>query len=177
MTLYTDLISYWNFDETSGNLEDQVASNDGTVDGCDYEQTGKIEDAYNFNGTSDDIDLGTGITPTSAITIAGWINKDDTGDGFVFAKWDWDVGGSVDNRAYALAVASNKINFFISSDGSDANTTQLAGSSDVGSGSYVHIAATFDGSDMVVYLNGSSDGTTSKSSGISNESATKTSRS
>lgn len=48
----TNLVSYWNFDEASGNLKDQVGSNDGTNTNVTQNQTGLIDKAYTYNTTN-----------------------------------------------------------------------------------------------------------------------------
>ena len=47
----TNMVSYYNFDQASGNLIDQHASDDGVVTdggGTIYGATGKINDAFDF---------------------------------------------------------------------------------------------------------------------------------
>ena len=51
--LTTDIVSYYDFDETSGNLLDlTVNSKDLTNSNITYSQTGIIEDAYSYNSLS-----------------------------------------------------------------------------------------------------------------------------
>ena len=65
--LLNDLIVYYDFNEASGNLLDQVGSNDGTPSGVIYGQTGILNDCYLFEGVNDLVNCGN-ITDTDDIT-------------------------------------------------------------------------------------------------------------
>jgi hypothetical protein len=72
----TDLISWWSFDEASGDLIDQHGSDDGTVTGASYGATGKIEDAFDFerSGETDYITLDAGVSVGSDdFAACGWV--------------------------------------------------------------------------------------------------------
>jgi hypothetical protein len=56
-TLNNGMINYFNFDETSGKLLDQIDGNHGTVTGATQGVTGVIRTAYSFDGNNDYIDL------------------------------------------------------------------------------------------------------------------------
>lgn len=75
--LEVDLVSYYKLDETSGDVIDSHGSNDGTNNGATRGVTGKINNAYDFDGTNDYviIDTAFGIKDTDK-TISMWINLD-----------------------------------------------------------------------------------------------------
>jgi len=84
LTCADGLISYWNFDETSGNAIDTVGSNDGTVNGATQGSTGIIGTGYSFDGANDFVDVGTmGDYGTNLdniyFTASYWINTSATG--------------------------------------------------------------------------------------------------
>ena len=57
-SLTTDLVSYYNFDETSGTTAtDSLSANAGTITGATINQTGIIGKAYSFDGTGDYVTL------------------------------------------------------------------------------------------------------------------------
>jgi hypothetical protein len=60
-TVWDDLVAYYDFDETSGDLLDKFGSADGTLYGATQGQTGKINNAYLFDGTNDSIGFGDAI--------------------------------------------------------------------------------------------------------------------
>jgi len=73
------LISYYNFNESSGNLLlDQVGSNDGTVNGAIQNVSGKIGTAYSFDGVNDYVNTDA-ITPPIAgdVSQSFWFKTAD----------------------------------------------------------------------------------------------------
>src|SRR6056297_3914362 len=56
--LKNNLISVWEFDETSGTTAfDSNGSNDGTINGATINQTGKIDKAFDFDGSNDYVSI------------------------------------------------------------------------------------------------------------------------
>lgn len=78
--LTSGLLHYYNFEESSGNLLDQVGSNDGTLVGPTQSVTGKVGNAYDFDGANDYIDLASDIDLTGDFTFACWFEQDFAGD-------------------------------------------------------------------------------------------------
>ena len=71
--LIDGIISYYNLDEAAGDAIDAHGSNDGSVSGATQGATGKINDAYSFDG-DDVVTLTSPITSGSDFTITAWIN-------------------------------------------------------------------------------------------------------
>lgn len=92
-TLTTSMVSYYEFDEASGNLIDQHGSNDGTVTGPTYGVAGVINDAYSF--TTNDF-VNTGYTPTanSDVSYACWVKYDGTLSVYAAVMSNHNSGGS-----------------------------------------------------------------------------------
>jgi len=81
---WTNLIAWYSFDETSGNLLDLYGDDDGVLTGCTQGETGKIGTAYSFNGSPDLIILDTGYTVgTGTFTFAGWVYPTSDGGGIM----------------------------------------------------------------------------------------------
>jgi len=86
--IYPDgMVSYWKFDEDSGDTAyDSVSNNDGTI----YEATrttGQVDDALSFDGVDDYVQaphdpsfniFGDGIGNDTAGSVAAWIKMNDT---------------------------------------------------------------------------------------------------
>jgi len=73
-TLLTGLTNYWQLDEASGTLADEVGS--ATLTGTDitYSQSGKVGTSISFNGTSSKAATSSGfLKPTTAFSISFWI--------------------------------------------------------------------------------------------------------
>ncbi|MHC4266344.1 MAG: right-handed parallel beta-helix repeat-containing protein, partial [Planctomycetota bacterium] len=83
-----DVISWWDFDEGSGNTaEDWAGDNDGIIHGAKWTD-GKIDSALSFDGKNDYVELGT-VEATdplaladSNFTISAWIKPKLTGDSY-----------------------------------------------------------------------------------------------
>ncbi|MFA7709165.1 MAG: LamG-like jellyroll fold domain-containing protein [archaeon] len=73
--LTTELLSYYNLDETSGAVLDSTGFRNGTIAGNTLQnQTGKIGTAYTFDGTGDYIDFGDNtITGNQDFTLTAWV--------------------------------------------------------------------------------------------------------
>jgi hypothetical protein len=82
--LLNNLVSYYKCD-TNGSFPDSEWSNDGTINGATYTASGKINWAYDFDGSNDYISLsGLNISWYSAVSFNCWIN------------WDLDTWGIQD---------------------------------------------------------------------------------
>ena len=79
-TLLTDLVSYWKLDEESGTVYDSFGTNNGTVTGATYSQTGKINTGLYFDAANEIINCGTGtsLRITEEITLSAWIKLSAT---------------------------------------------------------------------------------------------------
>jgi hypothetical protein len=127
----------------SGGPEVQPSSLAGQFIGSPSATTGPHGRAVSFNGTQDAIEVNNAaeLNPTSAITIAAWINaKDWDGNRRIVQK------GSNDDQ-YRFTADSGKLVF------------DLAGVSSLeaplpSTGQWHHVAATYDGQSMVIYVDG-----------------------
>ncbi|MHC4434032.1 MAG: LamG domain-containing protein [Planctomycetota bacterium] len=99
--------------------------------------------------------------PTSALTIAGWIKADS-----------WDSGNDVDPIArkgegnpnnYQLAVVDGIATLYL--DGGEADDDGFVGSTPLNTGEWYHIAATWDGLTVRIYVDGVVDNDPSDSRG------------
>ncbi len=163
---FAGLAARWHMDEGIGtSIDDSSANgNDGTVTDATWSgsdggtwYTGissgfSTGDSLGFNRTdneyitvpdNDSFDVG-------KITIALWfkVNRVDIGQHFV-SKWKL-LG---DNLSYSLSLNSDKVRFETSFNGSASDSLQ--GTYSVSSGSWYHLAATFNGLSKKIYINGS----------------------
>lgn len=76
-TLRNGLISCWEFDETAGTTAyDSTANNhDGTIVNATINQTGKLNTAYLYNGTSSQINFtsASAFQNLPAVTVSAWV--------------------------------------------------------------------------------------------------------
>lgn len=168
MALTTNLSAYYKFDESSGNASD--SSGNGytlTNNGTTAYAAAKINNGADFGSTnttkSFSIANDMGITGTS-ITMACWVNittAPASGDSLRF-MYHGDSGTKVNemilykNNSGTLEIYYNRLRAGIANDGFFYTKTLTTGT-------WYHVAMTYDGSTITGYLNGVSVGTSSSS--------------
>lgn len=174
-------LGYWKFDEgadntCSGGANDACNSGSGgsSLDGAGtgfsspatttsgWTQSGKFGRALLYDGTDDRISItdSAAISPTTAITLSAWVKVSVADDNGIFGKY---VSGS-NRRSYLLGITGNKPYFVLTSDGT--NGASLTGNTTISLNTWYHIAATYDGSNMTLYVNGKYDGSKAYANGI-----------
>jgi len=111
----------------------------------DKSVTGKVDEAFDFNGADDFVEIAdsSALSPTSAVSISAWVDFHSLGEvtGIV-----WKHGYN-----YLLEQGGNRIYFNVwDSDGDQSSVSFADADLDPG---WNHIAATFDGQARI-YLNG-----------------------
>ncbi|MDD4110154.1 MAG: LamG domain-containing protein [Clostridia bacterium] len=76
--LNNSLVSYYKLDEISGSVIDSVGSNTGTNNGATTNVAGKINTAYDFDGTNDKI-VYSGNLASSSTTLSTWFKFTESG--------------------------------------------------------------------------------------------------
>lgn len=142
----------------AGNANDVAGGLTGSVSGATMttDRHGEANEAYAFDGIDDLIDYGTGdilVMPNqTAYTMTAWVKMEDRGDGEnnmimskfnsgVNAGWYFGINSGGKVRSYRHNVPWS-----------------LAGDTPITYGEYVHVAAAYDGTTLMVYLNGQLDG-------------------
>jgi len=115
-----------------------------------------IGQALLFDGVDDYVSLGNSIVfnVDTAVTYEAWIRPDST-SAFIFNKW---VNFQEDKQ---MTYSGDKVTFYMHNAFSGVS---LVSSSSVPKHQYTHVAATYDGSTAILYINGVFD--TSKSVGF-----------
>jgi hypothetical protein len=119
-------------------------------------QTGKIDGGQEFDGTDDMIDCGSdgSLNIRNAVTLEAWINMDARP-----AKDDWhNIFGKEEYYLYIYGNDNTKTilaaDFWI--DGSEVDLWN-AGVADIEPSAWVYVVLTFDGTDIIGYINGKQD--------------------
>lgn len=101
---------------------------------------GKFNSSLFFDGTDDYVNMGqpTQLQLTGSMSISSWINTTDANLGGIVSKWYNTVG----NRGYRFLINNGTISFVVSTDGTASTTISHAGS--YNSGSWIHVAVTYD---------------------------------
>lgn len=166
--LTDDLVSVWEFDETSGSTaNDSHGSNDGTISGATINQTGKLGKCYDFDGTDDYVDVGDDSSlrssfgsPSSAISISAWINVDSYSSGI---DQDIIVRSSLTNSgnySFEFNLTYNSVNRELRMYANGANTAKIPSPNSIGVGSWKHVVVTHTGNAYSkIYVDGSYEST------------------
>jgi Zn-dependent metalloprotease/subtilisin family serine protease len=146
------LKAYWKMDEGSGtSLYDATAfANTGTITGAIW-STGHLNTGLSFDGVDDNVTIpsSSSLSITRLITLSAWIKPTSTSRAWqrVLCK-----DNETTSSAYDLGLTSSGgIYFALFSGGSQY---YLSGTAAVQAGVWTHIAGTWDGTTMRIYLNG-----------------------
>lgn len=166
MAITDNMISYWKMDESSGNAADSVGSNTAVNTNVTY-GTGKINNGAIFTSNNKRFTCGTGIAPSTALSISFWFNPQSNnltnlGPVFVFKGNDGvDFGsflmdGDSNNRVRFGCIAAH------------ATPTIVYGYSPTitVNNNWYHCVGVYNGSNITVYMNGVAGTPQSYSNGI-----------
>jgi hypothetical protein len=150
-----NIVAWWPGD---GHPNDIHGSNNGTFVGATY-STGEVAQAFSFDGANDFVNVPDAASlHVQTFTIDAWVNPTDlTQDRAILIKAALSTGGN--DFAYGLRVLNGGQAEGRITDAAGASASvvsALALSTDV----FQHIALTYDGAIMKLYVNGVLDGTT-----------------
>jgi hypothetical protein len=158
-----NLIGWWKLDETSGTVaaDSSGYGNDGTVVGGAQWVAGYIDGALDFDGDDDYVDCGYDpiFDTANEMTLAAWvtIRSIPTAWSCVIAKGEYSWRISNENL-------ETRFHFGITI--WSASNPSIPGDTAVGLDEWHHVAGTYDGANINVYLDGSLDGTIETTSPI-----------
>ena len=174
--LTDDLVGYWSFDASNGGLDatdDSTTGNDGTVGGdadadcINTPPTPGNACSATFDAVDDfvSVDDDASLEPQN-VTLAAWVNADTAGAitdarGAVIVSKDLSTtetppSGGV---SYALFGPGNTGKFTASVDMSDFTRAEVISTNTFAFDVFHHVAMTWDGSELKLYVNGTLEGT------------------
>jgi hypothetical protein len=147
-----DLVGHWKFD---GNLDDSAGSANGTFDGgMPNYVVGKFEQALEFDGTDDFVNLPYTSDPT-VYTISAWVKPARTSPASIVVRTS-DAGPTT-HWSHQLRIQSSGVFEHYAWDGSER---RVLGTTVIKAGTWysVVLVATNNG-DVRLYVNGQEEGT------------------
>jgi hypothetical protein len=151
------LVALWSGE---GNANDSVGGNNGTAENISY-AAGKVGRAFNFNGANfvqvpDALDLHF----TDAMTVEAWV-KIRSFRGALPHGMVSKYGGSYLNQAsfdFSVEQTTHQPYFIVATTNGAAGV--VISSTTITPNQWAHIAGTYDGSTVKIYVNGQLEGTT-----------------
>ncbi len=180
-----ELLGHWKLDETSGTTaaDSSDSSNTGTVSGAGASPgwtTGADGGALSFDGTdygvvgsllTDYVDCGSDISlqPTMQVTVSGWYNTDTYSYYGQIAGFAYDSGA--DESGYAIFTEEPEdgeeggyIGFWLAA-GNGVGTYLWTSEVPATPTGWTHVAGTYDGTTMRLYINGVEKATSTEQNG------------
>jgi RHS repeat-associated protein len=145
----TGLVAAYGFDEGSGtSVSDSSGnSNGGTISGASWTTSGKFDKALDFDGTNDKVAVAdaNSLDLTNGMTLSAWV-KPDTLGGYrtVMMK---ERGSNLSYSLYGGTDSSNR-------PAVEVPGNQRLAPSAMPTGSWTHLAGTYDGANLRIYVNG-----------------------
>jgi hypothetical protein len=170
----SNLIGWWKLNETKGTSvsDSSPTGNDGNVTNTTLDASstsGKWHEALDLGGTNEHISIPYSTAyEMDQLTVAIWAYPNTTGTNLQLFTKDQTSGGT--NQVWQLRKNTDEtISFIVYNESGTPISTTSTRTMTVNS--WNHVAGTWDGSDLKVYLNGLLEDTTS-SSGKLNKSQT-----
>jgi hypothetical protein len=163
-------IAYWNFDESSGTIAHDISGNDndGTLQNGPIWVNGKYGEALRFDGVDDFllVNDSSSLHISQAVTVEAWIylptGADYSGAGKIVSKAASNGGTNLD---FGIWNNSCHVDFGVGTDGGVGAPIMISNEA-VPRNTWTHVAGTYNGSLMAIYINGILDSTHSWTEGI-----------
>ena len=170
-----DLVGYWRFDEGTGTTagDSSTYGNNGSINGASW-TSGQVAGALSFDGANDYVQIPNSASlslDTNRVTFAGWIYPTAVSESWLTVIQRSNTDNSwFDWQLYARASdapTANRPVFRVdwNQDGAIDANEQVQGDIILQANTWYYIAATYDGTAMRFYIDGTLRGTTNIAGG------------
>jgi hypothetical protein len=165
----TGPFAFWKLDEGSGTTAaDSAGSATGQLRNGAAWTTGRLGNAVSFDGTDDFIALPNLDVSGSTLTLSAWVKNtafpNNIDQRFISKSTDAAEQSHYWLLSHSNAQGQNRLRFRLRT--GTHTTTLIASSGELPLNQWYHAAATYDGANMRLYLNGALVGTASKTGTI-----------
>jgi len=174
----TGMVSFWKCEEGIGTiLADSVGQNDGLITGAVYVSSldPRLGKALQFDGNAFVTVADSPTLNPSVITVEAWIYMDQLPPDLGYpspAEAVYDIVSKFEcnpDLGFELHVSQGHLKFTVGngdySGGNFGGWLWAEGATNLTAGQWYHVAGTYDGNNIIVYLNGVQDGLTTKPTG------------
>jgi chitodextrinase len=153
----TGLVAAYSFDEGSGTTVADLSGNgnNGTVANTNWTTTGKYGNALSFNGTNAWVTVPDSASlDITRMTLEAWVNPTALGSAWRTVIFKETSGNNTTYDLYAnrnTQVPNAQVNI-----GGERNVN---GTAQIPLNTWTHLAATYDGANLTLYVNGTQVGT------------------
>lgn len=159
------LVSWW---RAESNPTDFVDGNNGTPQGTLTYSPGMVGQSFNFNGFSTRIMVGDrpNLRFTNALTLEAWVFPlgFPKASNEVLSKWE---STTPEQRSYTFKCdPQGHIILHFSADGGSSQVTAVTSTTQLPVNEWTHVAGTYDGSTLRIFVNGVEEGQTPWTAGI-----------
>lgn len=162
MPLLTSIAAYWKFDENNGSTTTADATGNGNTgtltSSSQWTPSGKINAGITFNGSSQSVALAGSLPSTvqSALTMTAWVKTNLAST----EQTIFEVGDTGSNPfvMYRIEIFSTgQLKFSLQTN--NTAPSNYVGTTVLSTGAFHFCAATWDGTNVVVYLDNASEAT------------------
>ncbi len=148
----TGLVAGYSFDEGSGTAAQDASdrNNDGSIGDATWTTAGRFGGALSFNGSSAVVNVpdSPSLHLTTAMTLEAWVRPASV------SGWWSDVIYKGDDNYYLMAASDNSSRPAVGGKFGSTSSTNVFAPSQLAANTWTHLAATYDGSAVKLYVNG-----------------------
>ena len=133
--------------------------NNGTATDVTYDTNGEVSAAFLFSGSPASVWVpdSSSLHFSTALTLEAWVKPSQYAGQAILSKWDMYDG--LGQKSYNFYLDSgDHVCLTLSGTGDGSDAIVVASSQAVQQGAWTHVAGTFDGTNMTVYINGNQQG-------------------